>query len=169
MFAGALGCMCRCLLIFGLLRLAPSARFRRVKHAIPMHHPLYALYSTTTQHHSGRSTMAKTRESLQRHPGQIDVLEDHIKEEESAERRSDESIDPLEESGQTVDSSDEDVEDAVAEDMARFEETFVGISKRFRLINRIGEGLSHFIGLSICRVHDPLTKFRRNLLHGIQG
>lgn len=160
--------MCWCLLIFGLLQLAAPARFRRVNHAIPMN-PLYALYTTTTKHHPGRYTMAKTRESLQRHPGQIDVLEDHLKEEEDAAKQSDESMDPMEESGQTVDSSDEEVEDAVQEDMARFEETFVGINKRFRLINRIGEGMSHIIGLAICRVHDPLTKFCRNLLHGIQG
>ena len=88
--------------------------------------------------------MAKARTSL-RNGEAIDVHEDTIAEE--AEETMDESIDPLDESGHTVDSSDEEVEDSVQEDMARFEETFVGISKRFRLINRIGEGMSHFIGL----------------------
>ena len=54
----------------------------------------------------------------------------------------DESRDPLEESGCTrTDDSDEDVEDTVLEDMMRFEESFKGITTRYRLINRIGEGL----------------------------
>ncbi|KAF1988787.1 cell cycle protein kinase-like protein [Aulographum hederae CBS 113979] len=53
----------------------------------------------------------------------------------------DESRGPLEESGCThTEESEEEVDDSVAEDMARFEETFKGISRRFRLINRIGEG-----------------------------
>lgn len=53
----------------------------------------------------------------------------------------DESRDPLEESGCTrTDDSDEEVEDTVLEDIARFEESFKGITKRYRLINRIGEG-----------------------------
>jgi cell division control protein 7 len=89
--------------------------------------------------------MAKARTSL-RNAEHIDVHEDDIKAED-AEETLDESMDPLDESGHTIDSSDEEVEDAVQEDMARFEETFVGISKRFRLINRIGEGMSQAIGL----------------------
>ncbi|KAF2845176.1 kinase-like protein [Plenodomus tracheiphilus IPT5] len=82
--------------------------------------------------------MAKARPSL-RHAEHIDVHEDDVKEEPD-QGHMDESMDALDESGQTVDSSDEEVEDSVQEDMARFEETFVGITKRFRLINRIGEG-----------------------------
>lgn len=82
--------------------------------------------------------MVKARTSL-RHAEHIDVHEDDVNEEQ-VEEQLDESMDPLDESGQTVDSSDEEVEDSVQEDMARFEETFVGITKRFRLINRIGEG-----------------------------
>ncbi|EAW09152.1 serine/threonine protein kinase CDC7 [Aspergillus clavatus NRRL 1] len=35
---------------------------------------------------------------------------------------------------------EEDVEDSVREDMKRLEDTFPGISDRFRLVNRIGEG-----------------------------
>lgn len=147
-------CMCRCLLILCLLRLAASARFRRVYRAIPKT-ALTRCTQPRQNNTTGHPTMAKTRESLQRHPGQIDILEDHIKEEEDVEKRLDESMDPLEESGHTVDSSDEEVEDAVQEDMARFEETFVGINKRFRLINRIGEGMSQIIGLHICRGQGP--------------
>jgi cell division control protein 7 len=36
--------------------------------------------------------------------------------------------------------SNEDIDDAVADDMERFEASFEGISDRYRLINRIGEG-----------------------------
>jgi hypothetical protein len=36
--------------------------------------------------------------------------------------------------------NEEPPDDLVAEDMRRLESSFVGISKRFRLINRIGEG-----------------------------
>jgi hypothetical protein len=53
----------------------------------------------------------------------------------------DESRDPLaESSGCMLSDSDEEVDDTVAEDMARFEESFKGITRRYRLINRIGEG-----------------------------
>lgn len=56
----------------------------------------------------------------------------------------DESQDPLEESGCTRDDSseEEEVEESVAEDIARFESSFRDITKRYRLINRIGEGWS---------------------------
>lgn len=37
--------------------------------------------------------------------------------------------------------SDEDVEESVAEDMRKLEESFKGISQKYRLINRIGEGM----------------------------
>ena len=54
----------------------------------------------------------------------------------------DESRDPLEESGGThSDESDDEIDESVAEDMQKFEESFKGISRRYRLINRIGEGL----------------------------
>lgn len=83
--------------------------------------------------------MAKARVSLQRQAEHIDIHEDEQKEEDVNSELG-ESMDPLDESGRTVDSSDEEVDDAVAEDMSRFEESFAGITKRFRLINRIGEG-----------------------------
>lgn len=83
--------------------------------------------------------MAKDDVPLQPQEEQIDGHADDLKEEEVNSELG-ESMDPLDESGQTADSSEEEVEDAVAEDMARFEESFAGITKRFRLINRIGEG-----------------------------
>jgi cell division control protein 7 len=77
------------------------------------------------------------------------VHQDDMQEEEEIEERLDESADPLEESGRTMDdSSEEEVEDSVAEDIVRFEESFVGINKRYRLINRIGEGMCLLIGLA---------------------
>lgn len=77
--------------------------------------------------------MPRTHEPLLIHDGDEVPRED-------AEETLDESGDPLEESGRTVDSSDEEVEESVAEDIARFENSFEGINKRYRLINRVGEG-----------------------------
>ncbi|KAH9845921.1 Protein tyrosine kinase [Teratosphaeria destructans] len=50
-----------------------------------------------------------------------------------------ESMGPLEESGETV-SEEEELDDAVADDIDRFEASFKNITQRYRLINRIGEG-----------------------------
>lgn len=85
--------------------------------------------------------MAKARTQSRIIEQEIGLDDDNLKQ-ELAEETMDESADPLEESGRTVDSSDEEVEDSVADDIARFEESFTGINKRFRLINRIGEGKS---------------------------
>jgi len=54
----------------------------------------------------------------------------------------DESRGPENESGAThTDESEEsELDESVAEDIARFEASFKGINKRYRLINRIGEG-----------------------------
>lgn len=47
--------------------------------------------------------------------------------------------------GQAVDGEleyeEEEVEESVREDMNQLEDTFPGISDRFRLVNRIGEGI----------------------------
>lgn len=54
----------------------------------------------------------------------------------------DESKGPLDESGGTVSDEDEEeeVDDAILDDMERFEQSFKNIGQRYRLINRIGEG-----------------------------
>lgn len=39
------------------------------------------------------------------------------------------------------DYEEEEVDESVREDMAKLEDTFPGISDRFRLVNRIGEGI----------------------------
>lgn len=57
----------------------------------------------------------------------------------------DESKGPLEESGGTqTDDSDDDIDESVAEDIQKFEDSFKGITRRFRIINRIGEGTSTY-------------------------
>ncbi|CAI6335146.1 unnamed protein product [Periconia digitata] len=93
-------------------------------------------YGLQPQHQFDTAIMAKAGTNVQPcmevHPADF--------EEEDPEEVLDESADPLEESGHTVDSSDEEIDESVADDMARFEESFAGISKRYRLINRIGEG-----------------------------
>jgi cell division control protein 7 len=75
---------------------------------------------------------------------QVQILEDEQYSDDGAEDAPmDESRDPMEESGATrSDDSDEEVDEAVQEDMARFKDTFKGIDKRYRLVNRIGEGKS---------------------------
>lgn len=117
---------------------------------------------------SAAPIMAKARMSLQRQAEQIDVHEDDQKEEDVNSDLG-ESMDPLDESGHTVNSSDEEVEDAVAEDMARFEESFSGITKRFRLINRIGEGRFSDNAFQHAGSHGGAHNTARNVLDCIQG
>jgi len=69
------------------------------------------------------------------------VVYEDVPMEEDEDTVMDESRGPLEESGCTrSDDSGEEVEESVADDMARFEDSFKDITKRYRLINRIGEG-----------------------------
>jgi cell division control protein 7 len=44
--------------------------------------------------------------------------------------------------------SDQEVDDSVLEDMRKLEESFTGISQRYRLLNRIGEGTTLPVYLS---------------------
>lgn len=87
-----------------------------------------------------------TVKRLRTDAGPLRVHEDHRyedNEEEDTEDAMDESRDPLEESGCTHSGESEDeIEDVVAEDIRKFEKTFTDINKRYRLINRIGEGVS---------------------------
>ncbi|KAF2142486.1 uncharacterized protein K452DRAFT_332213 [Aplosporella prunicola CBS 121167] len=91
---------------------------------------------TGTRHQS--DTMARARA----HRAEPDPVHIHVDEEDDQSQHMDESRDPLEESGRTVEDSDDEeiVDEAVLDDMERFEESFKGISKKYRLINRIGEG-----------------------------
>ncbi|KAF2753740.1 kinase-like protein [Pseudovirgaria hyperparasitica] len=65
----------------------------------------------------------------------------HDESEEGSDYDMEESQDPLQESGCTIDGSDEEeVDELVQEDIDRFAASFEGITKQYRLINRIGEG-----------------------------
>jgi hypothetical protein len=89
------------------------------------------------------ANMARTRVSRAVNDHMIIREDDARAEQEDEDILMDESGDPLEESGCTrTDGSDaeEEIDEAVAEDIARLEESFRGINKRYRLINRIGEG-----------------------------
>jgi cell division control protein 7 len=48
--------------------------------------------------------------------------------------------DDLEEEAFDEYEDEDDIDDSVAEDMKKLEESFKGISQKYRLINRIGEG-----------------------------
>lgn len=61
--------------------------------------------------------------------------EEYEEEHDDDDRQDDES------QSDTSEESQENIEPAVLEDMDKFRETFKGISSRFRLINRIGEGM----------------------------
>lgn len=111
-----------------------------------------------------QQSMRTTR--LQREQQPVQIHQDECTDEEG-DTVMDESMGPLDESGATVtDSEDEEVEESVAEDIQKFEESFRNINKRFRLINRIGEG--RYRPLNGGWILPALTS-TRHLLHGIQS
>jgi cell division control protein 7 len=117
--------------------------------------------------HEAHASLLRQAEHMERH---ADV--DHHNDEHECEQLNSElgeSMDPLDESGRTVDSSDEEVDDAVAEDMSRFEESFAGITKRFRLINRIGEGEFSTTALPYTGSRGEAYVAARHLLDRLQG
>ena len=84
------------------------------------------------------ATMRRLRDPVPVHQDERAVNGDSTGEETE---EMDESRGPLEESGATVsDDEEEQVDDAVLEDIERFEASFKNITQRYRLINRIGEG-----------------------------
>lgn len=83
--------------------------------------------------------MRMTTNEVDVHRDQREHVYDEAETEEAEQM--DESRGPLEESGCTHDGeSEEEVEECVAEDMERFEQSFRNITQRYKLINRIGEG-----------------------------
>ena len=96
------------------------------------------------------------------------IHHDHVYDdntEEETEDAMDESRDPLEESGcPHSDDSDDEIEETVAEDIRRFEQTFQDINKRYRLINRIGEG-----NTLAARSIPSLMIWSRHILYSLQG
>lgn len=49
-----------------------------------------------------------------------------------------------------VTDSEDEVDESVAEDMRKLEESFKGISQKYRLINRIGEGDTNSVAVWYC-------------------
>ncbi|KAI9837858.1 MAG: hypothetical protein M1819_006792 [Sarea resinae] len=90
------------------------------------------------------SKAGATGAGLGRDPFHIhqDRLEGEIYDHEEERRQFylDEDDSQDEEGSENSDDSDDVVDESVAEDIKRFEQSFKGISNRFRLINRIGEG-----------------------------
>lgn len=112
--------------------------------------------------------MAKVREGREPDPVIIHEDEPCCEDGEGASRTEalDDSRGPLEESGSTNllsdESDDEAIQDSVAADILKFEQSFGNVSKRYRFINRIGEG----------RHLKPKTDLRcltyyRHFLHGL--
>lgn len=84
------------------------------------------------------------------------IAEDEQEEEEEAEELTDDNDDS---------ESEDEVDESVMEDMQKLEENFRGISRKYRLINRIGEGdleLYHFVERPSDR-----SDHLRDLLHRI--
>jgi cell division control protein 7 len=87
------------------------------------------------------TSMRTTRQQKEQQP--LQIHQDECTDEEG-DTVMDESMGPLDESGVTVtDSEDEEIEESVADDIAKFEDSFRNINKRYRLINRIGEGMRY--------------------------
>jgi cell division control protein 7 len=74
-------------------------------------------------------------------------MDESAREEDAHDSKDDESDAAQDEDGETdayseaSDDSDEVVTSQVQEDMRQLEDNFAGIRERFRLINRIGEGI----------------------------
>jgi len=96
--------------------------------------------------------MNQTRGVSGQHSIQADSYANHAQQQgiDAEEERLDDSRDTFEESEETTLGSSDDDSDpdaSVLEDMERFEQSFKGITKRYKLINRIGEGIT-----TSCRV-----------------
>lgn len=94
-------------------------------------------------------TMRKPRHILDTQ--QIQIVEDEEEESESDQYNEGES--------------DDEADESVIEDMRKLEESFKGISRKYRLINRIGEGNLAYVWETIS---GPLTTYR-NVLNCIQS
>lgn len=95
---------------------------------------------------------------------QYDLSTDQAETEEMVQLESDrdESVD--EAMHESSDESEDEVDETVVEDMRRLEESFTGISQKYRLINRIGEGTNALPIPSHCQLTFP-----RHFLYRIQS
>lgn len=114
--------------------------------------------------------MNQTRGESRHHSIQADSYNNHTRQhriyEEEEEEGLDESQDTFEESEITKSGSsdeDSDRDGAVLEDMERFEQSFKGITRRYKLLNRIGEGMQPLVKV----MYENLMFVCRNVLDGI--
>ena len=89
------------------------------------------------------------QDGIPRWPNGQEAFQPWNEDEDDFREEQDESMDPAEESGCTdtvIDSDeeeeeDEEIDELVLEDMQKFEESFKGITQRYKIMNRIGEGM----------------------------
>jgi len=89
------------------------------------------------------------RDGISHWPNGQKAFQPWNEDEDDFREEQDESMDPAEESGCTdtvIDSDeeeeeDEEIDELVLEDMQKFEESFKGITQRYKIMNRIGEGM----------------------------
>jgi hypothetical protein len=95
-----------------------------------------------SQARSHTTATLEMRGTRLRQQAPVEIHEDpQHSEEDEDDTVMDESRDPLEESGCTQDDSeDDDVDESVLQDIEQFQRSFKDIGKKYRLINRIGEG-----------------------------
>ena len=96
-----------------------------------------------------RSKMAQTAISIHEDPQQ-ELSTDQVEADDMAQIGSGdgESID--EPTSASSDESEDEVDESVVEDMRRLEESFKGVSQKYRLINRIGEGTFSCVSTHAC-------------------
>jgi hypothetical protein len=77
----------------------------------------------------------------EKHPESVETMEQYDSQDEQEEQDGDDATaEGSEGSYDSTEEQEEEIDPQVLEDMIKFEESFQGISKRFRIINRIGEG-----------------------------
>lgn len=94
---------------------------------------------TSVSHVRVRRAASNSPLKVRQEPAQLENFDD-----DESDDQMDESRDPMEDSGCTrsaeTSEDEEDIDDAVMEDMLKVEQTFAGFGARFRLIDKIGEG-----------------------------
>ena len=104
------------------------------------------------RHHSRRpaagkevhrhNNMAQTAIAIHEDP-RYELSTDQVEAEDMARLESEGGLSVDESTSESSDESEDEVDESVVEDMRRLEESFKGISQKYRLINRIGEGIAN--------------------------
>ncbi len=103
-----------------------------------MGHPAIAIHEDQVDSYSSRET--RRSESLRaREMSYLHSEDDDV---------DDQSVDGF--SSEDSEESEDEIDESVMEDMRKLEESFKGISQKYRLINRIGEGQSLSIPHRVC-------------------